>query len=258
MTDLPPRRPWPPNFPDVLVLAAQQDRDAHPSYLKAKTGSAGDALRLILDLVTSDADLAAIPEHFRGRRPTVVPVVADENVLVNDSADFNTIPPTLALFVGMNADLPVQFDRVVQTNKVGHTRAPAFQRIVTPARFAGALVAGMDYLLVDDHVGMGGTLASLRGYVEHMGGTVVGMICLTASPGSAKIALQSDTLDMIRQKHGPALDSFWQTEFGYGLDCLTNREAQHLCRQPSVDAIKDLLAKAAVEARGRGLAAAVG
>jgi hypothetical protein len=54
-------------------------------------------------------------------------------------------------------------------------------------------------------------------------------------------------------RHGEALDSFWQTQFGYGIDCLTELEAQNLCRQPSVAAIQDFLAQAAVEARGRGL-----
>jgi hypothetical protein len=66
--------------------------------------------------------------------------------------------------------------------------------------------------------------------------------------------------------HGQELDHLWQSQFGYGIDCLTVveacpepcRRAQNLCRQPSVAAIEDFLAKAAVEARGRGLEPAVG
>jgi hypothetical protein len=63
---------------------------------------------------------------------------------------------------------------------------------------------------------------------------------------------------MLWDKHGQALDHLWQAEFGYGIDCLTEVEAQNLCRQPSVAAIEDFLAKAAIEARGRGLEPAVG
>ena len=64
--------------------------------------------------------------------------------------------------------------------------------------------------------------------------------------------------DMLWDKHGEPLDQLWQGQFGYGIDCLTDVEGQVLCRQPSVDAIQAFLAKAAVEARGRGLDPAAG
>jgi hypothetical protein len=56
---------------------------------------------------------------------------------------------------------------------------------------------------------------------------------------------------------GEALDKFWEAQFGYGIDSLTELEAQNLCRQQSLAAIEDFLAQAAVEARGRGLEVAV-
>jgi hypothetical protein len=62
---------------------------------------------------------------------------------------------------------------------------------------------------------------------------------------------------MLRERHGEALDKFWQAHFGYGIGCLTELEAQNLCRQQSLVAIQDFLAQAAVEARGRGLEVAV-
>jgi hypothetical protein len=63
---------------------------------------------------------------------------------------------------------------------------------------------------------------------------------------------------MLWERHGKDLDDLWRLQFGYGIDCLTEVEAQILCRQPSVIAIEDFLAQAAVEARGRGLDPAVG
>ena len=65
-------------------------------------------------------------------------------------------------------------------------------------------------------------------------------------------------LAVLKARHGEALDQLWRREFGHGLDCLTEAEAQNLCRQPSVVAIEDFLAQAAIEARGRGLETAVG
>jgi hypothetical protein len=70
---------------------------------------------------------------------------------------------------------------------------------------------------------------------------------------SGKVSLQPATQAVLWGKHGQALENLWQDQFGYGIDCLTEVEAQNLCRQPSVTAIEDFLAKAAVEARGRGL-----
>jgi hypothetical protein len=71
---------------------------------------------------------------------------------------------------------------------------------------------------------------------------------------------------MLGEAHGEALDRLWQAQFGYGIDSLTEleacpelrRRAQNLCPQPSVAAIEDFLAQAAVEARGRGIEVAVG
>jgi transposase-like protein len=101
---------------------------------------------------------------FIGNRPTLLlPVVADE------LTGFNAIPDAMAQVLGNELGTPVVAGEIVQTNKVGHTGAPAFQRLVTPAPFEGQVQADANYVLVDDHVGLGGTLANLRGYVEARG-----------------------------------------------------------------------------------------
>ncbi len=119
--------------------------------------------------------------------------------------------------------------------------------------FEGRGEAGQAYVLVDDHVGLGGTLANLRGHIEAQGGVVVAMTTLTESRDARRIALSSDTLDMLRCKHGQDLETFWSATYGYGLDCLTEVEAGYLARQLSVDAIRGCLAAAAEEASQGGL-----
>lgn len=113
------------------------------------------------------------------------------------------------------------------------------------------------YLLVDDHVGLGGTLANLRGHVEARGGRVIAITTLTESRDARAISLRPVTRDMLWERHGEALDALWKSQFGYGIDCLTEVEALNLCRQQSVAAIEDFLAQAAVEARSRGIQTAV-
>lgn len=247
----PPRTPWPLNFPDVVVHTTVPTRDASPYYAAAKSGDPEAALELALSL----ADPVAV-ERLRficaGQNALLVPVVADE------TTGFNAIPDAFAQVLGRELELPVVSGEIVQTNMVGHTRAPSFQRIVTPAEFAGPVMEGGRYVLVDDHVGLGGTLANLRGFICAHGGEVIGMTTLTESSNARTISLQPATRAMLWGKHGQALEDLWQAQFGYGIDCLTDIEAQNLCRQPSVAAIEDFLAQAAVEARGRGLEPAAG
>ena len=177
----------------------------------------------------------------------ILPVVADE------LAGYNAIPDAMAQTLATRLGLQAVAGKIVQTNKVGHTRAKTFQRIVTPAAFSGQVSDRGRYILVDDHVGLGGTLANLKGYLETRGGVVVAMTTLTESHNGRQIALRAGTLGVLEAKHGQALDTFWRSQFNHGIDSLTEIEAQNLSRQESVGAIQDILAQAAIEARGRGL-----
>ncbi|HYW16413.1 MAG TPA: hypothetical protein VE891_09715 [Allosphingosinicella sp.] len=245
------RLPWPADFPDAVIHADVRARDSHPDYAAAKAGDPDAALVLAIDLVSQEA--ARSLERVVGRRAAILlPVVADETL------GFNAIPDAMAQVLARELGLEAVAGEIIQTNKVGHTRAPAFQRIVTPAAFGGRVRADADYVLIDDHVGLGGTLANLRGYVEARGGRVVAITALTESREARRISLRPETLAMLRNRHGKELDIFWNAQFGYGIDCLTEIEAQNLCRQPSLAAIEDFLAQAAIEARGRGLDPAAG
>jgi hypothetical protein len=248
---LPIRLPWPPDFPDVVIHTELRTRDSHPGYGAAKAGDAEAALTLASDLLSPDG-IARLRQIIGDRPALLLPVIADE------VTGFNAIPDAMAQILGDRLDLAVIAGEIVQTNKVGHTRAPAFQRLVTPATFEGPVQQGASYVLVDDHVGLGGTLANLRGHVEARGGTVIAITTLTESRDARAISLRPATRNMLWERHGEALDRLWKGQFGYGIDCLTEVEALNLCRQQSVAAIEDFLAQAAVEARSRGIQTAVG
>lgn len=251
MTTLPTRRPWPDDFPDVVIHTTVALRDAHPGYASAKAGDADAALTLAIELLDAIAT-AALRSMIAGRAAILLPVTADE------TTGFNAIPDAMAQVLGGDLNLPVSAGEIVQTNKVGHTRAPAFQRLVTPAEFDGNVQRGASYILIDDHVGLGGTLANLRGFVEARGGSIIAITTLTESRDARRISLRPETRDLLWRRHGEELDLLWQAQFGHGIDSLTEVEALQLCRQQSIAAIEDFVAKAAVEARSRGLEPAVG
>lgn len=214
--------------------------------MAAKSGDATGAKALVEDLLS-----AASAEHLArlvADRPAIlVPVSADE------VAGFNAIPDAMAQAFAGRLGLTVAAGAILQANKVGHTKAGGWHRLVTPAVITGEVARGMDHILVDDHVGFGGTFANLRGFIEQQGGRVLGMTTLTETRAGRQIAIRNETRNMLRGKHGRELEDFWRHEFGHGIDCLTDIEAGYLCRAQSVAAIKARMAEAAELARGQGL-----
>ena len=238
------RAPWPADFPEVVVHATVALRDAHPDYAAAKSGAREPAVRLACALL-SDAAVARLRDALGHRKPIIVPVRAVE------TTGINLIPDAMAHELGQRLGLAVTSD-IVQTNTVGHTRASGFHRLAFQPLFAGSVLPGRLHLLVDDHVGLGGTLANLRGHIESEGSIVVAAT-LCASRSSEVLALRPKSLQNLRERHGELLEEYWRHRFGFGLEGLTEAEAGYLLRTPSVDAVRDRLA----EAGGAGVSGAV-
>jgi hypothetical protein len=117
----------------------------------AKTGDIVAAGTVVAVFINPDA-----VERLRtlvDRQPAVLlPVHALEVGGVNE------IPIVLARELGRRLGLPVSTS-VVQSNAVGHTCADGFHRLANQALFEGVVARGARYLIVDDFVGQGGTLA---------------------------------------------------------------------------------------------------
>jgi hypothetical protein len=230
---------WRPDFPDVIVHTTEELRDAHPDYAAGKAGLRSAAVQLVGDLLSTPA-VTRIREALGTLPAIIVPIRAVETLGIN------LIPDALARELGQRLSLPITTD-LVQTNTVGHTRASGFHRLVFQPTFDGEVVPGRPYLLVDDHVGLGGTLANLRGHIESNGGSVVLATTLSASRRSEVLALRSETLQALREKHGEPLEQYWKERFGFGLDALTDAEAGYLLRTASLDTIRNRMAKAGGE-----------
>ncbi len=240
------RRNWPADFPDVLTHSEVATRNKHPAYISAKAGDSQAALILVRDLLNDNA--IELLRQIIGQRNVILAAVT-----AVEKTGFNAIPDAMAHTIGGKLGLPVDTGELRQTNVVAHTRATGWHRLVTPPLFGGEVEKSRDYVLIDDHVGLGGTLANMRGYIEEKGGKVVAMTTLTESRDARKIALHVETLNMLRLKHGKDLEKYWQEIFGYGLDCLTEIEAGYIARQSSFDAITRCLVEATEEASSGGL-----
>jgi hypothetical protein len=223
------------DFPDVVICAPEAEAHQHPHYAAAKVGDAKSADALVGDTL-SITDVDAIRRLIGDSEPRLLAVHALE------SAGMNAIPRVLAKRLSINFCLSLE-SGVSQLNRVTHTRADGYHRLAFPAVFDGSLKSS-NYLLIDDFIGQGGTLANLRGYVHQQGGTVVGAIALAGKQHSSKLRLGNETLKRLRGKHGNQLEEWWLSTFGYGLDRLTESEAAYLSRSDSFDVITTRLAAA--------------
>lgn len=223
------RAPW-GQFPPVIRNGELKELSQHPEYLPAKSGENAAALALVDRLVRNDT-LAQIQHMLDGRQPTLVPVLAVE------ATGNNKIPLAMAHVIGRHLDLPVE-PRIIQADKVARTGKGSDHRLAFSPTFDGPVDAGRDYLVMDDTLTMGGTIASLRGHIVNRGGNVLGASVMTAHEGALHLPVKSGMIDAIEQKHGPAMGQFWQETFGYGIDQLTQGEAGHLRKAPSVDALR--------------------
>ncbi len=230
----------------MLIHASESAIKKHPDYAAAKSGDADAAGRLVEQTLNIDQVLA-LAFLAQGRAPTLVSAHAYE------ASGVNAIPEAMAEALGVLLGWPVD-GSVVQINVVSHTGAGGYDRLARQAMFDGEIVAGDGYVLVDDFIGQGGTLANLRGYIESKGGRVLAAVVLTGKPYSAKLALSTQRLEELRVKHGQELEAWWKVRFDHGFDCLTESEARYLANSPDAATIRDRLAQAE-QAGDRGAAA---
>ena len=241
----PPRVPW-EAFADAVLLAGESAVKQHPEYPDAKTGDIVVAAKLVNSLV-DEAGIAAMRELIAEVSESGDPVLVSAHAYERQSV--NAIPIALAKLLSERLGVPFETN-IVQTNVVFHTGEDGYGRLARQARFEGGVDKGREYVMVDDFVGQGGTLANLRGWIQKQGGKVVGAVVLTGKPYSAKLNPSQEQLHELRQKHGPDFEKWWKEHFGHPFSCLTQSEARYLARSPDVDTIRNRLAAAKQEGNG--------
>ena len=225
----PERTPW-GDFPPVIRNSDLGALKNEPEYLAAKGGDPEAAMALVSKLITEET-VQEVQNLIGDKQPYLVPVTAVE------AAGKNKIPMGMARALSAELGLPIAPD-ILQANKVARTGKGIDYRFAFSPNFTGDVTPGKDYLLIDDSLSVGGTLASLKGYIESQGGKVVGAAVMTAHEGALNIVVKQPMIDAIGRKHGTGMDEFFKRTFGYGIDKLTQGEAGHLRAAPNVDALR--------------------
>ena len=223
-----------------MLLAEERRTKQHPEYAAAKSGDSLAAAALVRSLV-DERGLVDVGDLIASVKASGSLVLVSAHAYEREGV--NSIPAALAQL--LSARFGLRNDEfVVQTNIVSHTGASGYGRLARQAAFGGRIACAGCFVMVDDFIGQGGTLANLRGWIERQGSTVVGAVGLTGKPYSAKLNPTPEQLDELRQEHGREFEDWWRERFGHAFDCLTQSEARYLARSPDADTIRSRLAAA--------------
>jgi len=179
-------RPWPSDFPQVVTHISLQrlqstargageeldEAGKSMAYRYAKAGDAEAARRVVEDVLKPELVLM-LNRQF--------PEAIVASIHAEESTGVNKLSVMYARALGDIGDFELE-DSIVQTNRAQHTGATARQRLARRVEFAGSVLSGRQYLIVDDVVTSGSSLAALRHFIESLGGLVVAASTLAAAP----------------------------------------------------------------------------
>ena len=209
---------WTSGFPKVMVHTTTSKMKKAAGYEAAKHGNYDAAVNLVGELCKEDR-IRRLVETYPDA--IVVPVISDK-------AGANQIPKAYADLLGKHGMMVS--DSIKVSKKAPHTGKSELERLLSRNTYSGKVESGKQYLIVDDVVTNGGTINSLRHYIESHGGKVVAVSTLTSGKGSTQISSTKDTIKRVLDKHGEKrINAFLRSiGIGYGIRSLTNREANYI------------------------------
>ncbi|MQA20709.1 hypothetical protein GEV01_14400 [Rugamonas sp. FT103W] len=221
------RFPW-NHFPPVYIHASENFVKMHHAYPAATAGDTWAAMELVADAISFPV-LEQLWKRFDAQAPVLV------SVRTTEASGVSVIPDAMARTISALLRWPWE-RRIVQANKLKHAGASGYERLQRQVIFSGRVLIGLNYLLVDDVLGQGGTLANLRGHILAQKGCVIGATVLRGRDYSAELALTDAKLSELRRQHGH-IEYWWRQRFGFGFESLTASEARFLSRARTAERI---------------------
>jgi hypothetical protein len=139
----------------------------------------------------------------------------------------------LPLAFAQALNMPV-WKNVLLTDPLPRKKLFAIQRLLHKPVFVGFVQKDTEYIIVDDVITQGGTIATLREYVLARGGRVVAVSALAFSVGSHYIAPTKDVLLRLFAKFGYPIGILQAMGFVGSLEELTYSQVRYLLRFSSV------------------------
>jgi len=236
---------------DILVFSLCKDYSKlkeHPEYQKAKAGYSQSALKLVSDFAWDE--VKAISSRFGSHSIFVSPFARETS---GDNAIPQVLSEVFAFLCGASVDTTL-----VQVTKVHHTGADPMQRLILRPEFEGPVQAGANYVLVDDVVNFGTTLAELAHYIQLKGGLVSDIAVMVNAGRNKSLSPDRQTLRILKERFANEIIEI----FGINIDALTANEAQYLVGFRTSNEIRNRCLKAKKEShlriRSKGIAGHLG
>ena len=202
-------------------------------YHKAKAGVKEAAVGLISDLAIDF--IVRIKDKFPRNAIFVAPHA-------REATGDNAIPQVFAAMCAMVAQGEVDTD-IVQATRVFHTGADPMERMRLRPEFDGSVTKGANYVLVDDVMNMGGTLAELSSYILEAGGIVLSVIVLVNAGRVKHLQPNRKTILELEKRYGNEFTRI----LGIVPSALTANESNYLIGFRTADEIRNRLVKAREE-----------
>lgn len=191
--------PWPEDFPELVnmtnLTALKNPKSGNLElHRRAKAGDEEAAAELVLRV----SKTPLIQELGRRFPNAMVAYVHAE-----ESTGRNQLPNAYARLIGKIAGLEIA-ETLIQINRAQRTSKSSGERLFQPVYFDGPVIAGQEYILVDDVITQGGTIRGLREYIESNGGKVVAVSTLAMGRGKSPktIAIKKETVQALYKKFG--------------------------------------------------------
>jgi len=206
---------WGENFPKGYGHTSIAYLKRCPTYSMAKRGNL-EAARMVVQRSIKPHRVHELVTRFP--KAILLPVIG-----------CNAIPIAMATEIG----LPV-WEGVYRADVVPRKSLPAIARFLHKPVFKGRVRRGVDYVIVDDVITQGGTVAALREYVLENGGNIVAVVALAYSVGSHHIAPTPEILKKLHIKFGYEIFILQNTKCVRSFEALTQSQIRYLLRFKSV------------------------
>lgn len=212
-----PRHSWSENLKEIITNTSYQSMiDNRELQIEGKAGNEEAAVELV-DKLVDDKIVSQLANQYPNA--IVVPIPSMETA----DKKPNAIPLAYARKFE-KAGLQIA-DDIIEIDSAHHTGKKSFKRVVNRPHFDGTIEQGREYIIVDDVFAMGGTINSMRNFIEDKGGKVVAVSTLTPSVENSKILAITDenlnSLKSIDQK-GDLLNAIRKLDIAENFEALTD------------------------------------
>lgn len=237
------KRDWADNPQNRKLTDLRPGLFDHPDFDAAnKGGNIDAALRVVRDC-TDRAYIALMKIQLnvlrqQGHKDPILVVPYKEgsrNMLAHAGA------ARLAKELGLEIDT-----NIIQTGTESRKSMGRLERLFKPATFSGASQAGRLYIIVDDVMSSGSTLADMRGHLKSHGSELAFATVLATPDGKhTHLNATPEQISAVECNLTSSMRGYIENAVGFGIKCLTQPESLLLSRRASIEELKGLIRPAA-------------